>query len=106
MTDRRSATSERHSFSIAHFVLGVAMVGFAVLARYGTGRGAVANWPWVVGFFMVALGISLVLGALRTDGEVRSDVVPEQPTIDAAGMLEPSNEFQSYASDNPADTPE
>lgn len=106
MTGRRSATSERHSFSIAHFVLGVAMVGFAVLARYGTGRGAVANWPWVVGFFMVALGISLVLGALRTDGEARPPIATEQSPPIVPGVPTASDGPASRDDPEPADAPE
>ncbi len=95
--------SERHRFSVTNFVLGVAMVGFAVLARYGTGRGAISEWPWLLGLAMVALGISLVLGALRTDTDTRSPTEAVQPEPMSEGMAEVSNEFQSHDSTALAD---
>ncbi|VAW04463.1 hypothetical protein MNBD_ACTINO02-2128 [hydrothermal vent metagenome] len=98
--------NERHSFSITNFVLGGAMVGFAVLARYGTGRRPAAEWPWFLGFVMVALGISLVLGALRTEGDEQDP--REVGTSEAAisGMAETSQEFQSHGPTESTETSE
>lgn len=98
--------TERHGFSISNFVLGVAMVGFAVFARYSPGRSPVADWPWLAGFFMVALGISLVLGAVRSDSDDRFSAVPERAVPIDQGMPEEVHEFQSHDLAEPTETPE
>jgi hypothetical protein len=101
-----SIGSERHSFSITNFVLGAAMVGFAVFTRYSPGRSAVADWPWLAGFFMVALGISLVFGAVRPDSDERSPAVSERSAPANPGMPEVADEFQSHDPTEPTKTPE